>query len=88
MNPPLASCQRRVRGAKAAEKGTGHALWSGFMESGYRQAMPSAGLPAGAVNPTGLDPRLPPRRRGLVKAAATGVEGTATEGAAPAGLWP
>ena len=26
--------------------------------------MPSAGLPAGAVNPTGLDPRTPPRRRG------------------------
>jgi hypothetical protein len=27
-------------------------------------AMPSAGLPVGAVNPTGLDPRVPPRRRG------------------------
>jgi len=27
-------------------------------------AMPSAGLPAGAVNPSGLDPRPPPRRRG------------------------
>jgi hypothetical protein len=48
--------------------------------------MPSAGLPAGAVNPTGLDPRIPPRRRGLVKAGAQRSGGTERSGAPPAGF--
>ena len=41
-------------------------------------AMPSAGLPAGAVNPTGLDPRPPPRRRGP-RQGRRGAEGNGAE---------
>jgi len=41
-------------------------------------AMPSAGLPAGAVNPTGLDPRSPPRRRGP-RQGRRGAEGNGAE---------
>ena len=40
--------------------------------------MPSAGLPAGAVNPTGLDPRTPPRRRGP-RQGRRGAEGNGAE---------
>jgi hypothetical protein len=48
-------------------------------------AMPSAGLPAGAVNPTGLDPRTPPRRRGPRQGCRGAEE---RSGAAPEGHWP
>ena len=49
-------------------------------------AMPSAGLPAGAVNPTGLDPRSPPRRRGPRQGCRDRSGGQRSGGAAPAGL--